>query len=67
MFDERFIRRDSGLLCDLTSAADALELRALVDLGGLLPAAACCLLCCFAVACLLLACCCCLGWGFWLW
>jgi hypothetical protein len=63
MFDERFIRRDSGLLCDLTSAADALELRALVDLGGLLPAC-CCMLCCFAVACLLLACCCCLNWGF---
>ncbi|KAL4860241.1 GABA transporter 1 [Chlorella vulgaris] len=34
MFDERFIRRDSGLLCDLTSAADALELRALVDLAS---------------------------------
>ena len=34
VFDERFIRRDSTQLCDLTSAADALEMRALVDLGG---------------------------------
>lgn len=34
MFDERFIRRDSSALCDLTSAADALEMRGLVDLGG---------------------------------
>lgn len=34
MFDERFIRRDSSQLCDLTSAADGLEMRVLVDLGG---------------------------------
>ncbi len=34
MFDERFIRRDSAQLCDLTSAADGLEMRVLVDLGG---------------------------------
>lgn len=33
-FDERFIRRDSAALCDLTSAADGLEMRGLVDLGG---------------------------------
>lgn len=32
-FDDRFVRRDSSALCDLTSAADALEMRALVDLG----------------------------------
>ena len=32
-FDDRFMRRDSSALCDLTSAADALEMRALVDLG----------------------------------
>lgn len=36
MFDERFIRRDSSQLCDLTSAADGLEMRGLVDLGELL-------------------------------
>lgn len=33
MFDERFMRRDASQLCDLTSAADALEMRPLVDLG----------------------------------
>ena len=33
VFDERFVRRDSAQLCDLTSAADGLELRGLVDLG----------------------------------
>ena len=34
VFDERFVRRDSAQLCDLTSAADGLEMRGLVDLGG---------------------------------
>jgi hypothetical protein len=31
--DERFARRDSSALCELAAAADALELRGLVDLG----------------------------------
>lgn len=35
-FDERYMRRDSSQLCDLTSAADGLEMRGLVDLGALL-------------------------------
>ncbi|EFN51326.1 hypothetical protein CHLNCDRAFT_28112, partial [Chlorella variabilis] len=34
LFDDRFIRRDSGQLCDLTSAADCLEMRGLVDLAS---------------------------------
>lgn len=34
MFDERFIRVDTNLLCELTSAADALDMRPLVDLAS---------------------------------
>lgn len=32
MFDERFVKLDSRRLCELTSAADALHLQALVEL-----------------------------------
>lgn len=32
LFDERFVRLDTRVLCELTSAADALEMKALVDL-----------------------------------
>ena len=32
MFDERFIRLDTRRLCELTSAADALGMKSLVDL-----------------------------------
>ncbi|KAJ4824956.1 SKP1-like protein 21 [Turnera subulata] len=31
-FDEKFIRMDTGRLCELTSAADSLQLKPLVDL-----------------------------------
>ena len=34
MFDERFIKVDTNLLCELTSAADALDMRPLVDLAS---------------------------------
>lgn len=32
LFDEKFVRLDTRVLCELTSAADALEMKALVDL-----------------------------------
>jgi hypothetical protein len=32
LFDERFIRLDTRRLCELTSAADALDMKPLVDL-----------------------------------
>lgn len=32
MFDEKFIRMDTKKLCELTSAADSLQLKPLVDL-----------------------------------
>lgn len=32
MFDERFVRLDTRRLCELTSAADALDMKPLVDL-----------------------------------
>jgi hypothetical protein len=34
VFDERFIKMDTNQLCELTSAADALDLRSLVDLAS---------------------------------
>ena len=32
LFDEKFIRMDTRRLCELTSAADALDMKPLVDL-----------------------------------
>jgi hypothetical protein len=32
MFDEKFVRLDTRRLCELTSAADALDMKPLVDL-----------------------------------
>lgn len=32
LFDEKFIRLDTRRLCELTSAADALDMKPLVDL-----------------------------------
>ncbi len=32
MFDEKFVRLDTRRLCELTSAADALDIKPLVDL-----------------------------------
>lgn len=34
LFDERFIRMDTQRLCELTSAADALDMKPLVDLAS---------------------------------
>ena len=33
-FDERYIRMDTRRLCELTSAADALDMKPLVDLAS---------------------------------